>query len=139
MHYASKYEDVLSLGQGTPLFPTPSFIYDYLYQRSKLDKTLGMYTSVGIKNELKTLTREQMGRIYGFKPSLNELYLTVGGIGALYSALMSFLEKGDEVIYFDPSYPLHLSQIHLVDAVPVFVALREEEGWRLTLRNLKNQ
>src|SRR3989339_623690 len=93
MKYASKYQDVLSLGQGTPLFPTPQFIYDELYQRSKTDPELGMYS--GTKNEtpLKQLIAKQMERLYRFIPDLQEIYLTVGGIGGLYSALMSLVQK----------------------------------------------
>ncbi|KKP86941.1 hypothetical protein A2011_01280 [candidate division CPR3 bacterium GWE2_35_7] len=55
MRYASKYDDVVSLGQGTPLFPTPSFIYDELYKKSKSDPTIGQYSSAKIEKELKNL------------------------------------------------------------------------------------
>ncbi len=137
MKYASKYQDVLSLGQGTPLFPTPQFIYDELYQRSKTDPELGMYS--GTKNEtpLKQLIAKQMERLYRFIPDLQEIYLTVGGIGGLYSALMSLVQKNDEVIYFDPSYPLHLSQIYLTEAKPVFVSYDEKNKWSLDIDQLK--
>ncbi|HUW21318.1 MAG TPA: pyridoxal phosphate-dependent aminotransferase [Candidatus Bathyarchaeia archaeon] len=137
MRYASKYDGVVSLGQGTPLFPTPAFIYDYLYRRSKTDWELGMYSGTKLENELLEKITKQMERIYGFKPAGDELYLTVGGIGALFSALMAFLDKGDEIIYFDPSYPLHLSQIHLTQAKTVFVPLDEKKGWSLDLVKLK--
>jgi len=138
MRYAAKYPDVLSLGQGTPLFPTPEFIYDELYQRSKTDPELGMYSSAKIEKSLKELIAKQFNQIYGFTPDLQEIYLTVGGIGALFSALMVFLQKRDEVIYFDPSYPLHLSQIHITQAKPVFVSYVEKSGWSLDLLKLKN-
>lgn len=138
MNYASKFEDVVSLGQGTPLFPTPKFIYDELYERSKTDLTLGMYSGSKVENTLKEAIVKQMQKLYKFTPSLEQLYLTVGGIGGLFSALMAFLQKGDEVIYFDPSYPLHLSQIHLTESKPVFVPYNEEKGWALDLEKLKN-
>ena len=139
MRYASKYTDTVSLGQGTPLFPTPQFIYDTLLERSKKEPELGMYsdTKVAIENDLLTLITAQMEIDYGFRPELSELYLTVGGIGALYSALMALVQKGDEVIYFDPSYPLHLSQIHLTEATPVFVSYKEEDGWSINLAKLE--
>lgn len=77
-----------------------------------------------------------MSCFYDFKPKLNQLYLTVGGIGVLFSAFMSFLEKGDGVVYFNPSYPLYLSQIHLTQAKLVFVPLKEDVGWKLDLDRL---
>lgn len=137
MRYASKYEDVISLGQGTPLFPTPAFIYNYLHQRSLTDTTIGQYASNKIETELKTLIVKKMQQIYGFKPALEEIYLTVGGIGALFATMMVLLEQGDEVVYFDPSYPLHLSQIHLCQAKPIFVSYQEEKGWTLDLEKLE--
>lgn len=137
MRYAAKYPDVVSLGQGTPLFKTPQFIYDYLHERSKTDPTIGQYSSPKIENELKTLIIQKIQRKYGFKPEPEEIYLTIGGIGGLYSAVMAFLEKDDEVIYFDPSYPLHLSQIHLAQAKPVFVSYDEKNNWSIDLEKLE--
>lgn len=137
MRYAAKYPDVVSLGQGTPLFPTPSFIYGYLYERSKTDLTIGQYSLPKIENELKTLIIQKVEKKHGFIPKLEEIYLTVGGIGGLFSAIMAFLEKDDEVIYFDPSYPLHLSQIHLAQAKPVFVSYNESNNWSIDLEKLE--
>lgn len=138
MRYASKYSDVVSLGQGTPLFPTPQFIYDVLHERSKGEPELGMYsdTKVTIENDLTRLIAKQMEEDYGFVGEAGQIHLTVGGIGALYSALMALVQKGDEVIFFDPSYPLHLSQIHLTGATPVFVPYREVDGWSINLDKL---
>lgn len=137
MSYAAKYPNVISLGQGTPLFPTPSFIYDAVYERARIDPSVGMYSSPKLENQLLELVVAQMQEVYGFRPELEELYLTTGGIGGLFAALMAFLEAGDEVIYFDPSYPLHLSQIYLTQARPVFVHYREESGWSLNLESME--
>lgn len=139
MRYASKYPDIVSLGQGTPLFPTPQFIYDTLYKRSKTEPEIGMYsdTKVAVENDLIALIAKQMEEDYGFRPDFSQIYLTVGGIGALFSAFMSLVEKGDEVIYFDPSYPLHLSQIHLAQGTPVFVPYNEDNGWSINLDRLE--
>jgi len=54
MRYAAKYPGVVSLGRGTPLFPTPQFIYDYLHERSKSDPAIGQYSSPKIENDFKT-------------------------------------------------------------------------------------
>lgn len=137
MSYASRYSDVVSLGQGTPQFSTPQFIYDQVYQRAKADPSVGMYASPEIENQLLQAIAKYMEEIYGFRSETNCLYLTVGGIGALFASLMAFVEKGDEVIFFDPSYPLHLSQIHLTQAKPVFVAFNEKDAWRLDLNKLE--
>jgi aminotransferase len=94
-------------------------------------------TKVAIEHDLISLITAQMEEDYGFRPEKGQIALTVGGIGALFSALMALVQKGDEVIYFDPSYPLHLSQIHLTEATPVFVHYKEESGWSMNLATLK--
>lgn len=139
MRYASKYKDTVSLGQGTPLFPTPQFIYDYVYEYAKNEPATGMYsdTKVEIEVNLKKLIAKQMHEDYGFTPGLSQLYITVGGIGGLFAAIMSLIDRDDEIVYFDPSYPLHLSQIHIAEGHPVFVPYREEDGWSLDLEKLK--
>ena len=139
MRYASKYKDTVSLGQGTPLFPTPQFIYDALHKRSKTDPEIGMYsdTKVAVENDLITLIAKQMEEDYGFRPEPTQIYLTVGAIGAFFSSLMALVDHGDEVIYFDPSYPLHLSQIHLTQGTAVFVSYQEEDGWSVNLAKLR--
>ena len=138
VNYASKYDDVVSLGRGTPLFPTPSFIYDYIHNRSKTDPEIGMYSGVRIENELKNLIVERIEKDYAFKPSLDEIYLTLGGIGGLFASIMALLQKNDEVIYFDPGYPLHLSQIHIAEARPIFVSYDERNDWSLDLEKLQS-
>jgi len=138
MNYGAKYSDTLSLGQGTPIFPTPQFIYDYVYERAKKDPSVGQYSGPKTENDLKQLIVKEMETLYGFTPTPDSLLLTTGGIGGLYSAIMALLQKDDEVIYFDPSYPLHLSQIHLAEAKPIFVSLKEESNWSLDLSKLGN-
>lgn len=139
MRYASQFPNVVSLGQGTPLFPTPSFIYDALYEKARVDETVGMYSDTKIETEKLLIDHivAQMNKDYGFSPDPSEITLTVGGIGALYATLMALIEKGDEVVFFDPSYPLHLSQIHLTEGRPVFVPYQENGGWRFDAEGLK--
>jgi aspartate/methionine/tyrosine aminotransferase len=79
MRYASKYPDVISLGQGTPLFPTPQFIYDKLYEQSKTNSDLGMYSGPKLENPLKELIIKQVNSLYGFTPKSSEILLTGGG------------------------------------------------------------
>lgn len=139
MSYAAQFANTISLGQGAPQFKTPQFVYDLLHERSKTDLVLGMYNAVNdkLQLELKQLLMKEFEGKYGFTPTVEELYLTVGGIGGLFAALMSIVEKGDEVIYVDPSYPLHLSQLALVQAKPVFVPLDESKGWQLDTDRLQ--
>jgi aminotransferase len=137
MRYAAKYDDVVSLGQGTPLFPTPQFIYDAIHERSLTDPELGQYSGAKLEHQLTELIATDMEKLYGFRPEPDELCLTVGGVGGLMSAFLSILNPGDEIIYFDPSYPIHLSQLALVQAKVVFVSFLEDQGWRLDIAKMQ--
>ena len=141
MYFARNFKDTISLGQGAPNFPTPHSIYDELYRLSKIDPNLGMYNTVNDSYHMKVklLLQKEFEKEYGFSPDPTDFYLTVGGIGGLYASLMAVTQKGDEVIYFDPSYPLHLSQIALCEATPIFVPYSEEMGWRPNLKLLEEK
>jgi aminotransferase len=141
MYYARQYKDTISLGQGAPNFPTPQCIYDEIHRLSKIDPNLGMYNTVNDSYHMKVklLLQKEFEKEYGFSPDPTDFYLTVGGIGGLYATLMAVTQKGDEVIYFDPSYPLHLSQLALSQATPVFVPYDEKNNWRPNLELLKTK
>lgn len=137
MRYAASYSDVLSLGQGTPLFPTPQYIYDYVSEQARKDPAVGQYSTANLENQLLELIAKDFEEIYGFKPQLSELALSVGGVGGLMATFLALLNPGDEIIYFDPSYPIHLSQLEIAQAKVVFVSLKEDEGWKLDFELLE--
>lgn len=141
MYYARQFKDTISLGQGAPNFPTPQCVYDEIQAASKTDKSLGMYNTVNdtFHLKLKELLVQEFEKDYGFRPDPNDFYLTVGGIGGLYATIMALAEKGDEVVFMDPSYPLHLSQLALAEATPVFVPYQEELGWRPNMELLRKK
>lgn len=141
MYFARQFKDTISLGQGAPNFPTPQCVYDEIHLLSKTDANLGMYNTVNdsYQLKLKNLLVQEFEKDYGFRPDPQDFYLTVGGIGGLYAAIMALAQKGDEVIFMDPSYPLHLSQLALADATPIFVPYQEELGWRPNMEELRKK
>ena len=138
MRYAAQYPDVVSLGQGTPLFSTPQYIYDYVHELSFKDPSLGQYSSSKVEQELTALIAQDFNELYGFTPKPEELCLSVGGVGGLMATFLAILDPGDEIIYFDPSYPIHLSQLAIVEADVKFVSLLEEENWKMDFDKLEH-
>jgi aminotransferase len=108
-------------------------------ESARKEKGVGMYSETPVENRLKGLIIAQMKELYDADVSADQLLLTVGGIGALYSSLMCFLEKGDRAVYFDPSYPLHISQVYLTQAKPIFVPYSEKKGWAMSLDRLERK
>lgn len=59
-----------------------------------------------------------------------------GATGAFYSACLALLNRGDEVILFEPYYGYHVSTLLAVGAVPVYVTLNPPE-WSFSLQDLE--
>lgn len=53
----------------------------------------------------------------------NEITISAGSTGALYSACLALLDPGDEVIIFEPYYGYHINTLLAVEAVPKFVRM----------------
>lgn len=52
-----------------------------------------------------------------------EIVVTAGSTGAFYSACMALLNRGDEVIVFEPYYGYHVNTLRALDCVPVYVTM----------------
>jgi len=62
--------------------------------------------------------------------------VTNGSSAALFLAFAALLDAGDEVILGDPHYACYPNYISFLDGVPVFVPVREAEGFQLLPRNI---
>jgi aminotransferase len=60
----------------------------------------------------------------------SEIVVSAGATGAMYCAFQALLNRGDEVIVFEPFYGYHVSTLLAVEAVPVFVPL-EQPDWSI--------
>lgn len=133
---ANEMEGVISLGVGEPDFDTPWHIRDEgIYA---LQKGQTFYTSNAGLMELRVAIAEKIAEKYGmtYQPD-KEILVTVGGSEAIDLALRATVEPGDEVIFTEPSYVSYLPCIQLADGVPVAIALKEENAFRLTAEELK--
>jgi aspartate aminotransferase len=68
----------------------------------------------------------------------SDVVLVPGSKNVLLFTLLACIEPGDEVIIPDPAYPAYASQVNFIGAVPRFVTLREETGFRMDLDQLES-
>ncbi len=54
----------------------------------------------------------------------NEVVVSAGSTGALYSACMALLNPGDEVILFEPYYGYHVNTLLAIEATPRYVTMQ---------------
>ncbi len=73
---------------------------------------------------LRERIAEKVQKIYttNINP-VDEITITPGGTYALYNALIAILQKGDEVIVFEPSYDCYIPTIEMSGAIAITIPL----------------
>jgi aminotransferase len=119
---------VISLAIGEPDFNTPLHIR--AAAKDALDRGETHYSSNLGSLELRRAIAGRMARVNGqtVDPE-NEVIVTIGGVEALYLAMASILDPGDEVLLPDPGFMVYSSLSMLCDAKPLPYALRIDDGF----------
>ena len=89
---------------------------------------------------LRQTIADRLQRRYGHPvdPDRNIL-VTAGSEAGLLCSFLPFLEEGDEVLIPDPSYPTNAPYTRLAGGTPVFVPLREEDGFALNVQDFESR
>lgn len=66
----------------------------------------------------------------------SEIVVSAGSTGALYSAALATIDRGDEVILFEPYYGYHVNTILALEASPVLLRLHAPD-WSFTREQLE--
>ncbi|MDR1680983.1 MAG: aminotransferase class I/II-fold pyridoxal phosphate-dependent enzyme [Prevotellaceae bacterium] len=122
--WCSRFEGVIKLTLGQPLFPTPSPIK--AKAKEAIDRDITRYTpNVGAAETIDSVLqycRERLNLHYGH----DEILITVGSSEALTASLRSLLNAGDEVLIPTPAYPGYEPLINLYNASAVHVDTRSD-------------
>jgi aspartate aminotransferase/aminotransferase len=78
---------------------------------------------------LRELLAEKVARVNGYQIRAQNTAVTVGGTGALLTALLATIEAGDEVLIPDPHWPQYKMQLASCGAKGVPYALDPANGW----------
>jgi aspartate/methionine/tyrosine aminotransferase len=113
------YQDVIKLTIGEPTFATPEPIKDAL--KFSLDKNRTFYPSFAGSDSFKREIIAYEKRVNGIDYTMDEVLITQGATGAIFAALGSILNPGDEVILFEPTYVAYQPAVEFFQAKPVFV------------------
>ena len=129
-------EDVVFFSLGEPDFPTPDQVIEAAVASLRRGET--HYTPNAGLPALRQAIAENLREYDGvdYDPAA-EIAVTSGGMEALLLALMTLIEPGDEVILPDPSYTNYRDQIRICKGVPVYVPVREENGFQFDPADLE--
>jgi methionine aminotransferase len=106
----------INLSQGFPSFEVSRELID-LYNQAMVNnhnQYAPMPGLLTLREELSKKTQKLYGAYYN--PD-SEITITAGGTQALYTAITAFVNKGDEVIIFEPAYDSYKPAIELAEGI----------------------
>ena len=118
---AQQYK-AINLGQGFPDFLMDSAITDLVNEA--MQKGHNQYVHMNGLTALREGLAEKVKELYNTDIDPNdEITITPGGTYAIYTAFTTILQKGDEVIVFEPAYDSYIPNIEINGGVAVPISL----------------
>jgi len=131
----AKGESVIHFEVGEPDFPTPDVISEEAIRAIKEGDT--KYThSLGILELREAISRTYESN-YAIEIPPGRVIVTMGSSPALYLAIISLIEPGEEVLITDPHYACYPQIIKIAGGVPKTFRIYEEEDFQIDIGRLK--
>ncbi|KQS73869.1 pyridoxal phosphate-dependent aminotransferase [Modestobacter sp. Leaf380] len=127
---------VIGFGAGEPDFPTPDYVVEAAVAAAK-DPKYHRYTPAGGLPALKEAIVAKTLRDSGVQATPADVLVTNGGKQAVYEALATMLDPGDEVLLPAPYWTTYPEAIRLAGGVPVPVVADEQSGYLVSVRQLE--
>ena len=118
---------IVNLGIGAPDFRTPEHIVEAACKA--LRDGWHFYTEARGIRELREAVAEDVERRRGVRVDPDQVMVVPGGKPTLFFAILMFAERGAEVLYPNPGFPIYESMIRCAGAKPVPIELLESRGF----------
>ena len=125
----------ISLGVGEPDFDTPWSVRDAGIRSLELGRT--KYTANAGLKDLRKEICTYLQRRFELHYQEENVLVTVGGSEAIDLAIRALVQPGDEVIIPEPCFVCYEPITQLTGGVPVHIATRAEDQFRLTADQLR--
>jgi methionine aminotransferase len=114
--------NAINLGQGYPDFPMNQELIALVNEAMKKD--FNQYVPMQGYLPLRESIAEKVAFLYSTSVHPDtQITITPGGTYAIYTALTTVLQPGDEVIIFEPAYDSYTPNVEINRAVPVLINL----------------
>ena len=120
-------KNVVHLEIGEPDFDTAAHIKDAA--KRALDANATHYGPSAGLPELREAIAKHTTETRGVPVSPEQVVVTPGAKPIMFFTIMALVDRGDEVIYPNPGFPIYESVINFVGGVPVPIPLREESDF----------
>jgi len=112
----------VNLGQGFPDYPMSEELIGLVEKAMR--KGYNQYAHMHGLQSLREVLAGKIEYLYGTSiDPATQITITPGGTYAIYTALTTILQPGDEVIVFEPAYDSYIPNIEVNGAIPVRIPL----------------
>ncbi|HEV8674256.1 MAG TPA: pyridoxal phosphate-dependent aminotransferase [Methylomirabilota bacterium] len=130
-------KSVIHLEIGEPDFDTPAHIKEAA--KRALDAGATHYGPSAGLPELREAIAKHVEATRGVPVAPDEVVVTPGAKPIMFFAILALVNRGDEVVYPNPGFPIYESVINFVGGVPVPIPLLEETGFGFDLAELERR
>jgi len=130
----AEHHDVINLGLGEPDFITPKPILDYA---KKIINKSSHYTNHQGLLELRRLLTKKLNKENKINANEKNILITTGSQQGFFAALLAVFDPTEEMILSNPGYMGYIPAIELVNAVPSYVKINEENSFNLNPDDIK--
>lgn len=124
---AAQGKDIINLGIGQPDFSTPGHIVEAAVKALR-DGEHGYTPANGLLACREAVCRRIL-TMTGKEVSPDNIMITPGGKVAMFTAILMLGQKGKEILYPDPGFPIYRSMIEFTGARPVPIPIREQNNF----------
>ena len=128
-------KNVIHLEIGEPDFDSPKHVVTAA--KKALDEGFTHYGPSAGQPELREAIAVHQGEVNGYKISSDRVIVTPGAKPVMFFSILALIERGDEVIYPNPGFPIYESMINYVGGTAVPMKLEESKNFNANIDDLK--
>ena len=122
--------DIIHMEIGEPDFPTPQPVVDAA-QKQLASGQIYYTSALGIR-PLRQAISGHYKRVHGLDIAPERIMVTAGGSAALLLTCALLVNRDDEILLTDPSYPCNRHFVRVMEGVPKTIASGPEEQYQFT-------
>ncbi|AGD98239.1 aspartate aminotransferase [Blattabacterium sp. (Blatta orientalis) str. Tarazona] len=131
----NKGYDIINLSLGEPNFYPPDFVLDAA--KKAINEGYHYYTPVSGYLELRETICKKFSRDNGLKYFPSQIVVSTGGKQSIMNALLSLLNRNDEVIIPAPYWVSYYQMVKLCEADPVIIPTTMEKNFKIHPKQLE--
>lgn len=126
---------IIHLQIGEPDFTTPKNICDAAIRAIQAGYT--HYTPAPGFMEVRKAIADYVSRTRQLEFTPENVVVTPGAKPIMFYTILALINKGDEVIYPNPGFPIYESMINFVGGTPVPIQLKEEDSFNIDIKEFE--